>query len=328
MKDAPSFWHRPNATAYLFFPLSCLYLLAGKIRGAITKSYVAPVPVICVGNVVAGGAGKTPFVIALAVLLREKGIGVHVVTRGYGGEEYGPLRVDLTLHNAPRVGDEPLLIANHAPCWVAKRRTEGVKAAMDAGAELILLDDGLQNPSIHKSLSFMVVDGGYGVGNGLVMPAGPLRETVASALRKTDAVILVGEDRKNVSKRFSGTPLFHAAVQPVNPKSLYDRRFIAFAGIGRPEKFFETLREQGAIVEQGISFPDHHTYSEDDLLQLEREAKKYQIELITTEKDYVRLSNAWREKISVLPITLKIFEQAALENLLAPFIAGGTLKTG
>lgn len=328
MKDAPSFWHKSHPAAYLFLPLSCVYVLAGKARKLLTNTYVAPVPVICVGNVVAGGAGKTPLVITLANQFQERGINAHVVSRGYGGSEYGPLRVDATLHTASQVGDEPLLIANHAPCWVAKRRTEGVKAAIAAGAELILLDDGMQNPSIQKDFSFLVVDGGYGMGNGFVMPAGPLRETLASALKKTDAVVMVGEDRKDIAKRFKNNPLIHAVTVPAKPKSLYDKRFIAFAGIARPEKFFSTLREYGAIVEQGIGFPDHHPYSREDLEGLELEAKKHQIQLITTEKDYVRLSSAWREKISVLPVTLNIIEGDVLDKLLAPIISGGKLKAG
>lgn len=328
MMHAPSFWHRPHPLAYAFLPLSCLYALAGKIRAALTTAHAYPVPIICVGNVVAGGAGKTPLVMLLADTLQKQGKKVHVVSRGYGGSMEGPLLVDPAKHGAEEVGDEPLLIAANVPCWVSKRRRAGIQAAIDHGANMILLDDGLQNPSIKKTFSFLVIDGGYGIGNGMVMPSGPLRESLSSALKKTDAVMMVGNDHHHVTKKIGAAPLLHASTVPTNPKSLYDKSFIAFAGIGRPEKFFATIREYGGIVEEGISFPDHHAYSEADLAMLAAKAEKYHVELITTEKDHVRLPPAWREKISTLPVSLKIREEEQLSKLLAESIATDKVKAG
>lgn len=328
MMHAPSFWHKPHPLAYFLFPVSCLYTFAGKLRTALTTAQVFPMPVICVGNAVSGGAGKTPTVIAVAGLLHEQGKNVHVVSRGYGGSAEGPLRVDVSRHRAEDVGDEPLLIAATVPCWVAKRRKEGVQAAIEAGANVVVLDDGLQNPSIQKTFSLLVVDGGYGAGNGMVMPAGPLRESLSSALRKANAVVMIGQDQTHLEQSFGKMPLLRASIVPANPKTLYDKRFIAFAGIGRPEKFFATIREYGGIVEEGISFPDHHTYTETDLEMLAAKAKKYQIELITTEKDHVRLPAFWRERITSLPVSLQFRQPDVLGKMIASVFSGDAVRAG
>ena len=205
---------------------------------------------VCVGNLVAGGAGKTPVALSLAAHLVSRGIAVHIVTRGYGGRLGGPVRVDPARHDAAAVGDEALLLAARAPCWVARDRAGGVRAAVAAGAQMVLLDDGFQNPSIAKTLSLLVVDAEYGFGNGRVIPAGPLRESLARGLARADAIVLLEAEAQSRCLETLGIdgalPVLHAALRPVAGERLAGSRLLAFAGIGRPEKFFSTLRALGA----------------------------------------------------------------------------------
>src|SRR5947209_10030666 len=214
---APEFWHEPpGLAANLLAPVGAAWDLAARLRRAVARPYRAPVPVLCVGNLVAGGSGKTPIVLSLAGMLREAGIAVHIVTRGYGGDLAGPVRVDPDRHDAIAVGDEALLLAASAPCWVARDRAAGSAAAAEAGAAIILLDDGFQNPSVAKDLSLVVVDSEYGFGNGRVMPAGPLREPVAPGLARTDAILLIGDAPAPQELGAVPCPIFRAALEPVN----------------------------------------------------------------------------------------------------------------
>src|SRR4051794_25897925 len=190
---APEFWHEPpGLAAGLLAPAGAAWDLAARLRRAAARPYRAPLPVLCVGNLVAGGSGKTPVALSLARLFTDRGIAVHVVTRGYRGKLRGPVQVDPARHDADAVGDEALLLAAVAPCWVAKDRAPGIAAAVKAGAQAILLDDGFQNPSVAKDLSLVVVDAEYGFGNGRVMPAGPLREPVAAGAAPAGAGGVVG----------------------------------------------------------------------------------------------------------------------------------------
>ncbi len=306
---APTFWSKPSSLqACLLKPLGCLYVYAGKIRAFYIKPYKASIPVICVGNITAGGAGKTPTALTLCALIKEKKPTATpvFVTRGYGGQEKGPLRVDLQKHTAKDVGDEALLLAQEAPCWIGKDRAATVKEA-EKEATHILLDDGLQNPTIQKDFCVLVIDGAAGLGNEHIIPAGPLRETLASALPRIDSVVLIGDDAHDLAKRID-KPIWRAHLRPHPPMGLSERTFFAFAGIGRPEKFYTSCRESGLNLQKTKDFPDHHAFSFKELQKLDLEATEKNLTLITTAKDYVRLPTHFKQKVSVLGIEL-IFDR-------------------
>ena len=266
---APDFWTRPSGPGLFLAPLGCAFAAVAGLRRRLATPWRAPVPVICVGNLVAGGAGKTPVALGLGVLLREQGRNIHFLSRGYGGRLAGPIRVDPARHTARDVGDEPLLLAELAPCWVARDRVAGAKAAIAAGAEILVMDDGFQNNAIAKSLNLLVIDGGYGFGNGRVMPAGPLREPVATGLARADAAIVMTPDSRDVAASLenAGLPVLLArlAVLP-SAERLAGRKVVAFAGIGRPEKFFGTLEELGCILVARYGFADHHDYTVEEIM--------------------------------------------------------------
>ena len=320
----PGFWsngpERPGWQARALAPLAATYAAATARRVARAPVYRAKCPVICVGNLNVGGAGKTPTVIALAERLGE---GVHVVSRGYGGREGGPLRVSEKQHSAADVGDEPLLISAFAPTWVARNRAAGVKAAEDAGAKSILLDDGFQNSQVAKSLSIVVVDAEVGFGNGKVIPAGPLREPVAVGLRRADLLLSIGGEASQQAflDRWGDAidlpqATAHLEVLPTG-MAWEGLRVVAFAGIGRPEKFFATLRELGADVERSEALDDHQPLSDALMARLENEAKAKGAQLVTTEKDAVRLPGSFRGKVLALPVRLVFDQDDALSEALA-----------
>jgi tetraacyldisaccharide 4'-kinase len=318
---APEFWHEPpGLAAGLLAPIGAAWDIAARLRRAVARPYRAPMPVLCVGNLVAGGSGKTPIVLALAELFGERGIAVHVVSRGYGGELSGRVRVAPGLHDAAAVGDEALLIAARAPCWVARDRASGVAAAAEAGAAIVLLDDGFQNPSVAKDLSLVVVDAEYGFGNGRVIPAGPLREPIAAGLARADGIVLIGDAPPPRELNAVSCPILRAVQEPVNGERFTDGRLAAFAGIGRPEKFFATLRRLGATLVAAQSFADHHPFRADEIARLRETAAHEDARLVTTAKDWVRLSPELREGIEVLDIEIRWRDSAMLHRLLSDFL--------
>ena len=316
--QAPDFWAEDGVLAALLAPLGAGYDLAGRLRRALVPPVSADIPVICVGNLVAGGAGKTPVVLALVEALAARGTAVHCLTRGYGGRAAGPRRVDAARDNAAEVGDEALLLARAAPSWVARDRAAGARSAIAAGAQVLVMDDGFQNPALAKDLSLVVVDGAYGFGNRRVMPAGPLRETVARGLARADAVVLLGRDKRNLDAAFgSGLPVLTAKIAPQpGSERLKGRKSLAFAGIGRPEKFFTTLAELGADLVETRAFPDHHPYGAAELRALRERARALGATLVTTEKDAVRLTPEQREGIDTLAVAVAWDDPAALQVLL------------
>ena len=326
---APEFWHRRDSSlpATLLAPFAAVYDALARLRSWRTTPWRAPVPVICVGNLTVGGAGKTPTVLALAEHLKHAGLEIACLSRGYGGRESGPLLVNPDKHSAADVGDEPLLLAQVAPTWIARDRRDGARMAIAEGADIVLLDDGLQNPSLRKHLSLVVVDGGYGFGNGRVLPAGPLREPVERGLARAAAVVLIGEDTCGVAAALPpGLPLLRARLEPdENALRLRGRSVIAFAGIGRPAKFFQTLREIGADVLAVTEFPDHHPYAEPEIMRLVESAQHRRATLVTTAKDFVRLPAASRAQVTVAGVRLRFADMAALDRVLAPTLgaAGG-----
>jgi tetraacyldisaccharide 4'-kinase len=296
----------------------------GRLRQALSRPYCPPVPVVCIGNLVAGGAGKTPVALAVASHLLAKRIEVHIVTRGYGGLLFGPVRVDPARHDAAAVGDEALLLAAHAPCWVARERSSGVRAAVAAGAGIVLLDDGFQNPTVVKTLSLVVIDAAYGFGNGRVIPAGPLRENLARGLARADALVLLGaqrgtncEDRIEISK---GRAVLPAVLAPVAGERLAGSRLLAFAGIGRPEKFFATLRGLGVVLVGARGFPDHHSFRDSEIEELLRDAERARARLVTTAKDIVRVPPERRAGIEVLEVEIRWADPSALCELTRPVV--------
>ncbi|MFN4353294.1 tetraacyldisaccharide 4'-kinase [Parvibaculum sp.] len=334
----PRFWYPENRDSVplasrLLAPAGYLYGLAGRIRRGSGTPERAAVPVICIGNVTTGGAGKTPVAMTIASHLVGKGEQVHFLTRGYGGREIGPIRVDPAHHGAEDVGDEPLLLSQIAPTWVAANRPEGAAAAVRGGARLIVMDDGFQNPSLTKDFSILVVDAAAGLGNGRLMPAGPLRERVDDALARTNALVITGRghaaDGIAARARARGLPVFNSIVRPPVSIQLGDGPYVAFAGIGRPEKFFRTLRDIGVELADAISFPDHHPFSDRDARALLVRARELGARLVTTEKDAARLIHAatasprarLAEASETLPVRALIADMDRLMELLSDAVS-------
>lgn len=318
----PAFWSATpgHPAARLFAPL-------GRVYGALTAARmdragaVPPCPVLCVGNFTLGGAGKTPTALALARLLRELGHRPAFLSRGYGGRLPGPLAVDPTRHDAAEVGDEPLLLAAHATTIVARDRPAGARLCAASGADAIVMDDGLQNPSLAKTLALAVVDAGAGLGNGLPFPAGPLRAPLDRQWPHVAGLVLVGDGAPGAAVAAAaearGLPVHRARLVPEAEADLAGRRVVAFAGIGRPEKFFETLREGGALVAAERAFPDHHPFRPAELAELASLAAREGAGLVTTEKDAARLPAEWRARVAVLRVGLVFADEAGIRRQLA-----------
>ena len=316
---APKFWNSgaSSLVPQMLAPLSAVYQLANWLHRSRMKTETVSVPVICIGNVVAGGAGKTPVAIAIAQFLEKLGWVPHFLSRGYGGSLEGPERVVLDVHDASMVGDEPLLLAGVAPTWVAKDRLAGAKAAIAAGANVIVMDDGLQNPSIEKTISVLVIDGDFGVGNGRLMPAGPLREAPSSAVKKSDAIVVVGDTAIKLQFDTGNVPVFRARIVPHALQSeLVGEKVVAFAGIGRPGKFFKSLELAGADIVAAVEFADHHPFSQNDIMKLVEKASLHNAALVTTRKDYVRLPIDAKMMTTVFDIDLLFEKPKTLQNLL------------
>jgi tetraacyldisaccharide 4'-kinase len=324
---APGFYFEPpGVAAKLLSPFAAIYgaAAAARIRQSGAR---AKIPVICVGNLTLGGAGKTPTALVLANFLAAKGERPVFLSRGYGGTTRGPVVVEIDRHRAGSVGDEPLLLARAFPTVVAHDRVAGAALAYDNDASVLVLDDGFQNPDLEKDLSILVVDAVSGVGNGSVFPAGPLRAPLDAQLERAHAVVRVGEGpgAERVMKRAQSKGIHTLAARLVPDKSvatgLARNKVLAFAGIGHPEKFFATLRNIGADVVEARPFPDHHRYSRREALELLSLAKSRGLRPVTTEKDFARMQSepALRELASaaqVLPVQLEFEDAAAIRALL------------
>lgn len=322
--QAPYHWQDRTGYSYALLPVSWLYWVVARWRASRIIPKRLSVPVICVGNNGVGGAGKTPTAIALCYMLREAGYTPHVISRGYKGKYEGTVRVDPSVHIAVEVGDEPLLIARHAPCWVSKRRLHAANAAIADGADVIIMDDGLQNPSLHKDLSILVVDSSYGFGNRLMLPAGPCREPVATSIRKADMVLIIGTaSHPSIATSIpSDKPTFRATLQAAANIDLKGKRVHAFAGIGHPEKFYATLETLGAKIVLTTWFDDHHPYQQRDIDRLRRETAEQDALLVTTEKDWVRLPEDFREQVTTVPVTLAVTQQNEWQSLVLQRLKG------
>jgi tetraacyldisaccharide 4'-kinase len=314
----PDFWRGHDHTARLALallsPLAWAYGASVASKAAHAKPYRSRAKVICVGNLTAGGTGKTPIAIAIADLLRARGCHPFILTRGYGGRERGPLLVDAARHTAATVGDEALMMANANPVIVSRSRAAGARLAEKQGADVIVMDDGHQNFSLAKDLSLVVVDAETGFGNGRMLPAGPLREPVAQGLARADAVVVVGDAPFEIAE--FARPVLSARIVPEDTLGLAGHPVVAFAGIGRPEKFFESLQALGANLAKTRSFPDHHPYSAAEIASLKASALAAAALLVTTEKDYARLTPAERDGISTLPVRAAFDDEDTLTTLL------------
>jgi len=328
-REAPFWWYRrKGALASALAPVGRLYGRLVEARAARVAPYRSLLPVICIGNFTAGGGGKTPTAIAVAALLAELGARPAFLTRGYGGASKGPVPVAKG-QSAEEVGDEPLLLAEVAPTMVAADRAAGAVALEATEAAVIVMDDGFQNPSLAKDLSLVVVDATAGIGNGLIMPAGPLRAPLDAQMARASALIVIGDGEKaaSLTEAFTaqGKPVLKARTVPRQ-----DRRWlgvlpvIGFAGIARPAKFFATLRNNGARLIDTRAFPDHHRYRERDARRLLKAAKEQNAMLVTTEKDFVRLADEedtalceLRHRCRPFPIAVEFDDAAAVKTLLA-----------
>ena len=316
---APDFWFRPaGIISAVLAPLAWIYGAATAKRVAKPATYTAPVPVICIGNINAGGTGKTPTAIAVAEVLLGAGVKPHFVTRGYGGSIQGPTRVEDQRHNADQTGDEPLLLSAFAPTWVAKDRAEGVRAAVDAGAQVVILDDGFQNPAVKKDLNIVVVDAWHGFGNGRVIPAGPLREPVAEGLKRADLMVVIGNHKPHKPPLRFDIPTLRGHLAPLRTGMVWtDMPVLAFAGIGHPEKFFDSLRANGAKIIHAEALADHQPLTPALMTRLEAEAKLRRAQMVTTEKDAVRLPASFRAKVLTFPVRLGLEDWTPLHDALA-----------
>lgn len=323
----PGFWFRDRSVlGTLLGPLGAIYAGATARRVAQPARLLPDIPVICVGNINIGGTGKTPTVIALVQMLQDMGLHPHVLSRGYGGRLTGPVRVLERQHGAGDVGDEPLLMAAFAPVWVGRDRAATARAAMAQGAEVLIQDDGFQDPALRKDLSLVAVDAALGFGNGRVLPAGPLREPVVAGLARADMVLAIGVPAQTQAFRASvgqvGVPIQSAQLTPLQTGISWNgQRVLAFAGIGRPEKFFQTLRSEGAVLLRAEALADHQPLSDALMARLELEAKALGAQMVTTEKDAVRLPRSFRQKVMTLPVRLAWEDASAIKMALQRVLA-------
>ena len=322
MRSPRFWWEKPGIASTLLAPFAAIYGGIARRRLAQAGARLG-IPVICVGNPTLGGAGKTPTAIAIARLLIEAGHKPMFLSRGYGGRLAGPVMVEPT-HRAADVGDEPLLLARVAPTVVARDRVAGAKLAKQRGASVIVMDDGFQNPSLAKDFSILVIDSARALGNGKVFPAGPLRAPLRPQLARASAILLVGtEAAVLVWQGAQAMPIFRGRLVPDIGRvaALRDKKALAFAGIGDPEKFFATLDLAGIETEVRRGFADHHRYSARDAAALVSEADRLGLELITTEKDLARLRGdpaiaPLAERAQALPVALEMTESEKLREAI------------
>lgn len=317
---APRFWDwragGHDFPAGLLSPASWLYAGIGTLRQR-RRPWCAPVPVLCCGNLTVGGTGKTTVALDLGRRLVTRHRRVAFLTRGYGGDIRHSVRVQAGMHTARDVGDEAMLLAQVAPCYVGADRTQTARLAIADGADCLIMDDGLQNPGLRRDFSIVVVDGHQGFGNGRVLPAGPLREPVSSGLSRAQAVLLIGEDRTGVLGNLAPhLPCHHATLQQERSNLPAGCHVVAFAGIGRPSKFFDGIRRLGLDMRQSVAFADHHPYHPAELAQLLKTAHAMNARLVTTPKDFVRLPPDFQAKVTAIGVSLCWTDPQVPERLL------------
>lgn len=317
--EAPPFWwEKRDWRARALYPLSCIYSFVATKRMINARREKLDVPVLCVGNFTVGGTGKTPVAIALAKQAKKMHLTPGFLSRGYGGSIGEPHVVDRKHDSARQVGDEPMLLAEHALTATTPNRVAGAKLLMQRGCDLLIMDDGFQSAQIHMDYALVVVDGRYGIGNGHVLPGGPLRARLIDQVRLATGIVRMGEDKAGEAvvrqAARAGRPIFNAWLRARGADKFAGRRFLAFAGIGHPDKFFKTVTQVGGEIVMSRSFADHHFYANDELRELVETAEGAGLELITTAKDFARLRNGTArkellDKLNVLEIDA-VFENA------------------
>ena len=315
----PAFWNEHNTLSNLLVPLSYLYQWIGKIRYIYIKPARFPIPVVCIGNVTAGGSGKTPVALHVGTLLKKRGYNAYYLSRGYGGILDGPVVVDPKKHSAKDVGDEPLLLAQTLPTIVSKDRVAGARLALQKGAALIIMDDGFQNPSIAKSLSLVIIDGKIGFGNGRLIPAGPLREPPQESFKRAHAAIILNRSTA-VPALPKGMMALYGKTQLKDADFLQGKKIFAFCGLAYPNKFFDMLRSSGAKVVGTESFADHHYFSQKDMNKLLAQSLSGDAALVTTAKDAVRIPPEFRECVAVIDMEIVFDDQVMLDGIISYMI--------
>lgn len=313
----PEFWRSINLTAILLFPLAAIYNYLFQFKKYWATETRVKAPVICIGNVTLGGSGKTPIVQSLSTLIASTGVEVGILSRGYGGNIKDSIKVDANLHTAEMVGDEPLMLAQTHDVWIGRSRVISAQKAVASGKKTLIMDDGHQHLSLHKDLSFVVIDGSYGIGNGLVFPAGPMRELLKDSLMRADGVILVGDDETNIIPKLGNKKVIRVHVEAdLSSFPPAYSKCVAFAGIGHPEKFFKMLRKMGYDIVEQRSYPDHYPLSKIEIEELIDLAGAKEAFLVTTEKDAIRLAPEYRQWVTACRIKIKWDDSDILAMIL------------
>ena len=323
MLKAPKFWYK-NKDTYLsntLYPLSLIFRLGTKIRNIISIQKSANLPIICIGNIVVGGAGKTPVALKIGKMLKKGGYNPHFVSKGYGGFEKNNTLIQ-SWHSPKSVGDESLLLSEVSPTWIGLDRNESFKLAKNKGADCIIMDDGFQNPTLQKDYSIIVINSEQGFGNKRVMPSGPLRESITRGISRTNLVITIGEINEEVKSKIpNNIPIIKSEFKINNEQKIFKgKKITAFAGIAFPEKFFNSLRNQRAKVIKEITYPDHHIFEENDLLSLAEIANKNQSILVTTKKDYIRIPKSYRSLVNTLDGEIEFEDEKLIFEILTNVI--------
>lgn len=310
MLKSPNFWrNKGNTVSKVLGPISKLYYYASSLRYNSVTPERAAVPVICAGNITLGGAGKTPTVALVCQILNKHGFNPNIISGGYGGYLKNVVKVDPAKHYYLQVGDEALLSSLVAPTWVGKNRVKAAKAAELSGADVLVMDDGFQNNSLEKDFKILVIDSGQAFGNEMLFPAGPLRESVKSGVKKSDVVLIIGEKNDTIEEKVleirSNIKIYYAKIKAINNIQTENNKVLGFCGIGYPEKFRKTLKECGFDIVDFVSFADHHPYTITEIQKLIRAAEKLNATLVTTQKDYVKVPDVFRPRLQVVEISLE-----------------------
>ncbi len=322
MLKAPKFWYQKKDTylSNLLYPLSLLFRFGTKIRNFISKTQKVTLPIICIGNIVVGGAGKTPVALKIGKLLIKAGYKPNFISKGYTGLIKNSTLVK-SWHSAKSVGDESILLSEVADTWVGLDRIKSAKLA-ENNSNCLIMDDGFQNPTIFKDFSIIVINASQEFGNKRVIPSGPLRESIKRGLTRTNLIIVIGETTEKLKKLIpKDIPIVNAKFEIKKENKIFKgQNIIAFAGIAYPEKFFQSLDEEGAKILRKITFPDHHIYTENDLLSLAEIANKTKSILVSTKKDYVRVPKSFRSLVNTLEGEIVFDDEDFLVEILSNVI--------
>lgn len=315
----PKFWKDKNIISFISYPLSIIYGFFRKLHVCYSREYKAEdLKIICIGNLTAGGSGKTPLALKIGEILKSKKKNFAFLSKGYKGKIKTFTEVDIDTHSYLDVGDEPLLLAKIADTFICKNRKLAIKTlSKDYKYDIIIMDDGFQNPSIYKDKNIIVIDGEYGLGNRMLLPSGPLRENVSSSIKKINFVVIVGQDKQHLEENFINNEIkvLRAYIKETKV-SKNDKKYIAFCGLGRCEKFFNSLKKTNYNIIKEISFEDHHKYTEEELNEIISEAEKENSRIITTSKDWVKLPNEYKKKIEVLDVVIEFYNNDEFVELI------------